>query len=141
MIEFLKTEQLIYTPIYYYIDDNTKKKTPIGEKNNATIEEINALKEKRRLHFTLPTHKNKKKINDIWTRLWKETEMSLEIAQKLRHHPKVSLEIDMDYNEDKRFFSNKLVPVAKGWANSLGFKVNIKPYRQIATSAADYLSK
>ena len=46
MIEFLKTEQLIYTPIYYYIDDNTKKKTPIGEKNNATIEEINALKEK-----------------------------------------------------------------------------------------------
>ena len=43
--------------------------------------------------------------------------------------------------EDKRFFSNKLVPVAKGWANSLGFKVNIKPYRQIATSAADYLSK
>ena len=28
----LQTEQLIYTPIYYYIDDNTKKKTPIGEK-------------------------------------------------------------------------------------------------------------
>ena len=84
---------------------------------------------------------NVPKINDIWTRLWKETEMSLEIAQKLRHHPKVNLEIDMDYNEDKRFFSNKLVPVAKGWANSLGFKVNIKPYRQIATSAADYLSK
>ena len=84
---------------------------------------------------------NVPKINDIWTRLWKETELSLEIAQKLRHHPKVNLEIDMDYNEDKRFFSNKLVPVAKGWANSLGFKVNIKPYRQIATSAADYLSK
>ena len=47
---------------------------------------------------------NVPKINDIWTRLWKETEMSLEIAQKLRHHPKVNLEIDMDYNEDKRFF-------------------------------------
>ena len=45
------------------------------------------------------------------------------------------------YFSFKRFFSNKLVPVAKGWANSLGFKVNIKPYRQIATSAADYLSK
>ncbi len=47
----------------------------------------------------------------------------------------------MDYNEDNRFYSNKLVSAAKGWANSLGFKVNIKPYRQIATSAADYLSK
>ena len=34
---------------------------------------------------------NVPKINDIWTRLWKETEMSLEIAQKLRHHPKVNL--------------------------------------------------
>ena len=67
MIEFLKTEQLIYTPIYYYIDDNTKKKTPIGEKNNATIEEINALKEKKCLYFPPPTHKYKKKINDIWT--------------------------------------------------------------------------
>ena len=30
----LQTEQLIliYTPIYYYIDDYKRKKTPIGEK-------------------------------------------------------------------------------------------------------------
>ena len=84
---------------------------------------------------------NVPKINDIWTRLWKETELSLEIAQKLKDHQKINLEIDMDYNEDKRFYSNKLVPVAKGWANSLGFKVNIKPFNQIATSAADYHSK
>ena len=81
------------------------------------------------------------KIKDIWTRLWKETELSIQIAQKLKSNKKISLEIDMDYNEDNRFYSNKLVSVAKGWANSLGFKVNIKPYRQIATSAADYLSK
>ena len=47
----------------------------------------------------------------------------------------------MDYNVDIRFYSYNLVSAAKGWANSLGFKVNIKPYRQIATSAADYLSK
>ena len=81
------------------------------------------------------------KIKDIWTRLWKETELSIQIAQELKSNKKISLEIDMDYNEDNRFYSNKLVSVAKGWANSLGFKVNIKPYRQIATSAADYLSK
>ena len=81
------------------------------------------------------------KIKDIWTRLWKETELSIQIAQKLKSNKKICLEIDMDYNEDNRFYSNKLVSAAKGWANSLGFKVNIKPYRQIATSAADYLSK
>ena len=73
--------------------------------------------------------------------MWKETELSIQIAQELKSNKKISLEIDMDYNEDNRFYSNKLVSVAKGWANSLGFKVNIKPYRQIATSAADYLSK
>ena len=38
--------------------------------------------------------------------------MSLKIAQKL-NIIKSKFEIDMDYNEDKRFFSNKLVPVAK----------------------------
>ena len=86
-------------------------------------------------------HKTVPKIKDIWTRLWKETELSIQIAQELKSNKKISLEIDMDYNEDNRFYSNKLVSVAKGWANSLGFKVNIKPYRQIATSAADYLSK
>ena len=113
----------------YSESDNTRYITAIAYRyKEAGVHYISA-------KFNVP------KINDIWTRLWKETEMSLEIAQKLRHHPKVNLEIDMDYNEDKRFFSNKLVPVAKGWANSLGFKVNIKPYRQIATSAADYLSK
>ena len=81
------------------------------------------------------------KIKDIWTRLWKETELSIQIAQELKSNKKISLEIDMDYNEDNRFDSNRLVSVAQGWANSLGVKVNIKPYRQIATSAADYLSK
>ena len=64
MIEFLKTEKLIYLPIYYYIDDNSKKKIPVYEKNNATIEEINALKDKKNMY---PKHKNKKKINGIWS--------------------------------------------------------------------------
>ena len=63
--EFLDAEQLIYSPIYYFIDENSGKKTPIGEKNNATIEEINALKEKRKNYFPLPTKKSKK-LNGTW---------------------------------------------------------------------------
>ena len=80
------------------------------------------------------------KIIDKWERLWKETELSIEIAQILNNR-EINIEIDMDYNSDERYYSNKLVSVAKGWANSLGFKVNIKPFNQIATSAADYHSK
>ena len=35
----------------------------------------------------------------------------------------------------------KLVNASKGLANSLGYKVNIKPHIQIATRAADYHCK
>jgi predicted RNase H-related nuclease YkuK (DUF458 family) len=44
----------------------------------------------------------------------------------------------MDYNENEYRPSNRLVSATRGWANSLGYKVNIKPYSQIATKAADY---
>ena len=80
-------------------------------------------------------------INDIWKRLWLEAEYSIKVAEWLTKQVSVQVEIDMDYNSDERFYSNRLVAVAKGWANSLGFKVNIKPFNQIATSAADYHSK
>ena len=78
------------------------------------------------------------KISNLWNRLFKETELSLSIAEELKSKLNIHLEIDMDYNENENFFSHKLVPFAKGWANSLGYKVNIKPNDQIATSAADY---
>ena len=45
----------------------------------------------------------------------------------------------MDYNGDESCLkSHKLISAAKGWANSLGYKVNVKPNNQIATRAADY---
>ena len=81
------------------------------------------------------------KIKDIWTRLWKETELSIQIAQKLKSNKKISLEIDMDYNSDENHKSNKLISATKGWANSLGYKVNVKPNNQIATRAADHHCK
>jgi len=90
--------------------------------------------------ITFTQKKNSQELKIIRERLWRETELSVDIARQLDKQ-KVKIEIDMDYNSDERFFSNKLVAVAKGWANSLGFKVNLKPYNQIATSAADYHSK
>ena len=47
----------------------------------------------------------------------------------------------MDYNYDETHKSFKLISAAKGWANSLGYKVNIKPQIQVATRAADYNCK
>lgn len=80
-------------------------------------------------------------IADMWTRLWKEAELSIDTAEWLTQQVSVRVEIDMDYNEDENFKSHKLISAAKGWANSLGYKVNVKPKSQIATRAADYHCK
>jgi predicted RNase H-related nuclease YkuK (DUF458 family) len=91
----------------------------------------------RGVHYIV--HKQKiPKITDIWTRLWKEAEMSIETAEWLTQQINVSVQIDMDYNGDEDYKSNRLISAAKGWANSLGYAVNVKPNNQIATRAADY---
>lgn len=94
----------------------------------------------RGVHYIL-SKKTELLIKDMWTRLWKEAEMSIDIAQWLTHQVSVRVEIDMDYNSDENFKSSKLISAAKGWANSLGYKVNVKPNNQIATKAADYHCK
>lgn len=80
-------------------------------------------------------------IRDMWTRLWKEAELSIDVAEWLTKQISVRVEIDMDYNGDDSFKSHKLISATKGWANSLGYKVNIKPHNQIATRAADHHCK
>ena len=70
-------------------------------------------------------------IRDMWSRLWKEAELSLEVAEWLTQQINIRVEIDMDYNDDENFKSNKLVSATKGWANSLGYKVNIKPFNRL----------
>ena len=84
---------------------------------------------------------NRKLITDMWTRLWKEAELSIDVAEWLTQKITLKVEIDMDYNSDESFKSHKLISAAQGWANSLGYKVNIKPNNQIATRAADYHCK
>lgn len=90
----------------------------------------------RGVHYIYSKHQTER-INDLWSRLWKECEMSIDVGMWLKEQINWNYEIDMDYNEDDLFKSNMLISSAKGWATSLGFKVNIKPNSQIATKAAD----
>ena len=48
-------------------------------------------------------------INDIWKRLWLEAEYSIKVAEWLTKQVSVQVEIDMDYNSDESFKSNKLI--------------------------------
>lgn len=82
------------------------------------------------------------KIKDIEERLRKETYLTMEVAMWLQEKiPSIKLQIDMDYNGDAKHLSNKVVDQMKGWAVGVGFKVNIKPYSQIATKAADHFCR
>ena len=148
MIKFLKIDGQSINPLDYTISINKKYpdvKIHVGtdshslNDNTRYITAIAYRFNNSGVHY-IYTRYNYPKIIDKWERLWKETELSVKIAQIL-NNKEINIEIDMDYNSDERYYSNKLVSVAKGWANSLGFKVNIKPFNQIATSAADYHSK
>lgn len=82
------------------------------------------------------------RIRDHWTRLWKECELSLEIAEWLKENSSISIEtIELDYNTIKLTESHKLVSATRGWVESLGYKARLKPDEMIACKAADFICR
>ena len=75
-------------------------------------------------------------IRDMWTRLWKEAEKSV-VAVYLREYGIEIDTIDLDYNIDPKYGSNKLVSAAVGYVESLGFKARCKPELLPGCYAAD----
>lgn len=82
-------------------------------------------------------------IKDNFRRLFKEIELSLEIGVELMDKgiEQRLMSIDLDYNEDKKYYSNKLLTSALGWATSLGFKCRTKPDSVAASYCSDKLVK
>lgn len=76
-------------------------------------------------------------IKDMWTRLWKEAEKSVEVAVYLRERGIEIDTVDLDYNIDPKYGSNKLVSAAVGYVESLGFKARCKPELLPGCYAAD----
>lgn len=76
-------------------------------------------------------------VRDMWTRLWREAELSVETALYLRERGIEIDTIDLDYNIDPIHNSNKLVKAAVGYVESLGFKARVKPDLLPAVYAAD----
>ncbi len=83
-----------------------------------------------------------KRISDMFTRLYKECELTLDTAQWIEANTAFKVDVvELDYNDIKGTGSNKLVSATKGWCESLGFKTNVKPETLIAIRAADYLCR
>jgi predicted RNase H-related nuclease YkuK (DUF458 family) len=82
------------------------------------------------------------RIRDHWSRLWGECERSLEVARYLKEVSSINVEaVELDYNNEKKTESTKLVAATKGYVNSFGFTVKVKPEELIAVKAADYLCR
>lgn len=82
------------------------------------------------------------RIRDTFTRLYKEGELTIECAEYISNNIAVKVDVvEFDYNNKKITKSSNLVPVLKGWAESLGYKALVKPDELIAAKAADHLCR
>jgi predicted RNase H-related nuclease YkuK (DUF458 family) len=76
-----------------------------------------------------------------WERLMGEIERIMTFATWFVDNSPVKLfAIDFDLNQDKKYYSNKLVNLATGWGGSLGVTVYTKPDEVVASKAADHLT-
>ena len=82
------------------------------------------------------------KIKDLFTRLFKECELSLEIAEYITHNTSYKVgAIELDFNDFKITKSTPLISATKGWCESLGYKVILKSGEMIAVKAADKICR
>jgi predicted RNase H-related nuclease YkuK (DUF458 family) len=79
---------------------------------------------------------------DLASRLWKEVEISLEVAEYLLEQGvKKAKYIDIDVNPDRKYKSNILLTSALGLVAWKGFEGRIKPLSIAASRVADKLCK
>ena len=80
-----------------------------------------------------------KKIKERYPRLWKEVEVSLEVATALREAGVPVFRVDLDFNEKEIARSSDMVKAARGWVVGSGFDCECKPEMLVAAKAADHL--
>lgn len=79
-------------------------------------------------------------IRDMFSKLWGELERSIALADHVRHTLEIPVaQIDLDYNEDETYPSNKVLNAASGYVQSLGYTVKAKPDLLMAVWAANVL--
>lgn len=80
------------------------------------------------------------KIHDLWTKLWGETERSVALANLILAECNVRVnQIDLDFNADPQYPSQKLINASAGYIASLGFQAKAKPDLLMAAWAANVL--
>lgn len=85
-----------------------------------------------------------KKIKDINTKIYTETEKSLEIARELNeflHDNDVRAEVEVHVDIGRNGKTKELIQGILGWVTSEGFTAKIKDESWVASTIADKISK
>ena len=89
----------------------------------------------------LPTYRTAGNKPDVFTRLWQEGRMTIELSEKLIDSKIIIKEdviLEFDYNNVKETISKTLIPSIQGWALGLDYKkILLKSDNQIAVKAAN----
>lgn len=81
------------------------------------------------------------RIRERFAKLWREVEISMEVAQYLRENDINATYIDIDLNPDPRYGSNNVLRAALGFVESMGYVARCKPFATAASYCADRLCK
>jgi len=82
------------------------------------------------------------KIRDLFSRLFKECELSLNIAEFITSNSAFRISaIELDFNDFKKTKSTPLISATKGWCESLGYRTILKSGEMIAAKAADHVCR
>lgn len=80
------------------------------------------------------------RVRDNYTRLWKEVELSIEVATQIKNELGIVAKyIDIDLNPDPKYKSNSVLAGAEGMIKSLGFNVRNKGEYPMLTYGADHI--
>lgn len=86
------------------------------------------------------TDDSKNMKSDVYTKLWAETDVTIEVAKRVGDIGK-TINVHLDYNSDETKYSNVLYSAGIGYANGLGYKATGKPHAWAASHTADRIAK
>lgn len=92
---------------------------------------------------------NIKRIREVYSRLWHETELTLEVATYVHdslkdmwtqplNNERIPI-VHLDLNSSPKFKSHQVHDISVGYLKGSGFEVHVKPEAFMATVSADHL--
>jgi predicted RNase H-related nuclease YkuK (DUF458 family) len=130
-----------------YLEQNPDMKIYIGTdsqnlKTETVYAQVVVLHNPRRGGHVLYAKSTYPKILNRFDRLWREVELSIELAEQFRNYGlQLPAYIDLDLNPDPKYQSNQVLRAALGYVESMGYTARIKPYALAASYVADSLCK